>query len=225
MQQPSLLLEADGAEYLAHAVALKEIDALIALLDQFDQGQPGVRVYSSPGLADWLDATGLISIVLERLNEPAKPVRAILFDKRSDSNWSINWHQDRTIAVRERLNVPGFGPWGRKSGIAHVEPPFSVIARMITMRIHLDPVGADNAPLLVALGSHRFGRIDEADIQSVVACSRRLVCVADAGDVWLYRTPILHASERSKAKTRRRVLQVDFSAETLPAPLAWQGIA
>jgi len=47
---------------------------------------------------------------------------------------------------------------------------------------------------------------------------------AEAGDIWLYATPILHASEAAAEPDRRRVLQVDFSAEELPGGLHWLGV-
>ena len=50
------------------------------------------------------------------------------------------------------------------------------------------------------------------------------VCEAEAGDVWLYATPILHASEAAKVPTRRRVLQVDYAAGDLPGGLEWAGV-
>ncbi|WP_367280013.1 hypothetical protein [Sphingomonas sp. LHG3406-1] len=51
-----------------------------------------------------------------------------------------------------------------------------------------------------------------------------LACLAEAGDLWLYATPILHASEVASTPTRRRVLQVDFAAEDLPGGLCWLGV-
>jgi signal transduction histidine kinase len=48
-----------------------------------------------------------------------------------------------------------------------------------------------------------------------------LDCLADAGDVWVYRTPILHASDRAANGRRRRVLQVDYSGDDLPDGLSW----
>ena len=154
----------------------------------------------------------------------ARPVRAILFDKTETANWSLGWHQDRTVVVAERREVPGFGPWTVKAGLPHVAPPFELLARMVTVRIHLDPFGPGNAPLLVAPGSHRFGRVAETDIDSVVARCGIATCLAEAGDVWLYATPILHASNAASVPKRRRVLQVDYAAETLPGGLEWLGI-
>jgi len=71
----------------------------------------------------------------------------------------LAWHQDRTIAVVRRKDIEGFGPWTVKSGWPHVAPPFELLAEMVTLRIHLDPVTEANAPLLIAPGSHRFGRV------------------------------------------------------------------
>jgi ectoine hydroxylase-related dioxygenase (phytanoyl-CoA dioxygenase family) len=151
-------------------------------------------------------------------------VRAILFDKTEAANWSLGWHQDRTIAVEERIDVEGFGPWTMKAGLQHVTPPFAILADMVTLRVHLDPVPAGNAPLLIAPGSHRFGRIAEDDIAGIVDRCGRMACIAEGGDIWLYATPILHASEASHEPQRRRVLQVDFAAIRLPGGLRWLGI-
>ncbi len=149
----------------------------------------------------------------------------MLFDKSAANNWALPWHQDRTIVVRERREAAGFGPWSRKGGLQHVEPPFEVLDRMVTLRVHLDPAGADNAPLLVARGSHRFGRIAEAQVAAVAAGCEELACLADSGDVWLYATPVLHASEAAAAPKRRRVLQLDYAAAPLDGGLEWLGVA
>jgi len=53
-------------------------------------------------------------------------VRGIFFNKTRSSNWKVVWHQDLTIAVRERSDVRGFGPWTMKAGILHVQPPQEV---------------------------------------------------------------------------------------------------
>jgi ectoine hydroxylase-related dioxygenase (phytanoyl-CoA dioxygenase family) len=111
-----------------------------------------------------------------------------------------------------------------KAGLQHVTPPFAILADMVTLRVHLDPVPAGNAPLLIAPGSHRFGRIAEDDIAGIVDRCGRMACIAEGGDIWLYATPILHASEASHEPQRRRVLQVDFAASNLPGGLRWLGV-
>lgn len=128
------------------------------------------------------------------------------------------------IAVRERIEVAGFNPWSRKHGALHVAPPFDVLAKMVTLRIHLDEVDDTNAPLLIAPGSHRMSRIAEREIAGVVATCGTASCLAAAGDVWVYSPPTLHASEGANRPKRRRVLQVDYAARDLPGGLAWLGV-
>lgn len=95
---------------------------------------------------------------------------------------------------------------------------------MVTLRLHLDDVPVTNAPLLVAPGSHRLGRIAEADVPAVVQRCGVAACSAVAGDIWLYATPILHASQTATNPGHRRVLQVDYAARDLPGGLQWLGI-
>jgi hypothetical protein len=197
----------------------------VAFADRLPGNRPGVRVSASRPLRPFLGPEGTIgALAASILGEACRPVRLILFDKNPERNWSLGWHQDRTICVRERRDVPGFGPWTVKHGMHHVEPPFDLLARMVTVRIHLDDVPADNAPLLVAPGSHRLGRIREDMIEAAVQRCGIVACTARAGDVWLYSTPILHASERARRPAQRRVLQVDYSADELQSGLDWAGL-
>lgn len=152
----------------------------------------------------------------------SRPVRILLFNKHVEMNWALGLHQDRTIAVAARREVDGFGPWTVKAGQVHVQPPQGVIDRMLTLRIHLDDVGADSAPLLVLAGSHRFGRLSEAAIDAAAREKPPVACLARRGDVWIYATAIVHGSDAYRAAGgQRRVLQVDYAADDLPGGLAW----
>lgn len=220
-----LELGRDGAELAPLALDSVTFAAVEQALADQPRDVAGVRLFGVEGLTSFLRGDGPIgSLAAQRLGATTRPVRAILFDKTPSANWSLAWHQDRVVAVRERKDVEGFGPWTRKHGALHVAPPFHVLARMLTLRIHLDPVPKTNAPLLVAPGSHRLGRIAEADVPTVVSECGVAACLAEARDVWIYATPILHASERASVATQRRVLQVDYSAENLPGGLQWLGV-
>ena len=126
--------------------------------------------------------------------------------------------------MRDRVVVDGFGPWTSKDGILHVAPPIGVLEGMATLRLHLDDCGEDNAPLMVALGSQRLGRVPANRMIDAVQALPVITCLAAAGDVWAYSTPIVHASERSRFGARRRVLQVDYAAMDLPGGLEWRGL-
>lgn len=198
---------------------------ILSILADVPVERAGTRLFGISGLRELLECRSVIGgLAANYLGAAARPVRSLLLDKSGTSNWALGWHQDRTIAVAERRNVDGFGAWTIKAGILHVEPPTAVQAPMITLRIHLDPVDASNAPLLVAPGSHRMGRIPQADVAAVVQRCGTARCTAEAGDVWAYSTPILHASDASARPRHRRVLQIDYAANELPGGLRWLGI-
>jgi hypothetical protein len=204
------------------AAELRDLEKVVAQLppDQAGirlHGHTGVRRFLVPPRTVWTAAAAV-------LGEYCHPVRAILFDKTASTNWALPWHQDRTIAVCARVDVAGFGPWTVKSGLIHVAPPFELLEGMVTLRVHLDSVPATNAPLLIAPGSHRLGLIGEHDVRSVVEKCGSLVCLAEAGDIWVYATPILHSSEAASNPVHRRVLQVDFAVGDLPGGLRWLGV-
>ncbi len=217
-------LDTDGACHLPGA-ATAALDRIEAALHGVPADRAGVRLHGIPALSALLGADGPIGgIAATVVGTGCRAVRALLFDKTAATNWALGWHQDRTIVVAERRAVPGFGPWTVKQGLRHVAPPPDLLAGMVTMRIHLDPVPQDNAPLLIACGSHRRGRIAEADIAAIVADSPVVACIAGRGDVWLYSTPILHASDAAVRPAARRVVQVDYAACDLPGGLRWLGV-
>ena len=77
-------------------------------------------------------------LVADVLGSNCFTVRGLFLNKTPDSNWKVAWHQDRTIAVRERKDAPHFGPWSIKAGAPHVQSPASVMNNMLSIRLHLD---------------------------------------------------------------------------------------
>lgn len=224
MQPDDLTLAEHGAQ-LFDAALHPHLDGLLSVLSAMPSEQAGIRISRHPVLRPYLAPDGPIGAVASRcLGRTGIAVRAILFDKTSETNWSLAWHQDRTICVRERVEVEGFGPWSIKAGLHHVAPPFDLLSRMVTLRVHLDDVPATNAPLLIAPGSHKSGKIAANKADEMAARCGSVACLAAAGDVWAYATPILHASEPATLPGRRRVLQIDYSADNLPGGLEWLGV-
>ena len=194
----------DGAQRFRSALGVGGLDDIDRAVAVFPPDQAGVRLYGNTALRSFLDASGAAGAIAGSvLGAACRPVRAILFDKAPTMNWSLAWHQDRTIVVAERVDVEGFGPWTVKSGLIHVAPPVEVLASMVTLRVHLDPVPATNAPLLIAPRSHKLGRIPETEVPDVARQHGTFVCVADPGDIWLYATLILHASKAVREPVHR----------------------
>lgn len=189
------------------------------LAAQGGQRRGGVRdLFSrSPATCALVRSAPVRELVEQVLSPNAFAVRAILFDKTPDSNWSVTWHQDRAITVNDRTDVSGFGPWSVKAGIVHVQPPVHVLENMLTIRIHLDPCGADNGALQVIPESHRGGIVPRPPSPH----PPHATCVTSRGGAVLMRPLLWHSSTKAERPTRRRVIHVEFAHNTLPPPLDW----
>jgi hypothetical protein len=186
------------------------------------------RVYGARNvLAAVRDACGLpespaIRTIVEAVLGPgAFVVRGLLFDKLPRANWHVGWHQDKAIAVRERIDVPGFGPWSVKAGVPHVQPPPEVLESMLTLRVHLDDCGEDNGPLRVVPGSHTRGSLGVEQEREAIARGPVRTLTVPAGGVVVMRPLTLHASSPAASPSHRRVVHLEYAAEDLPGGLEW----
>lgn len=146
----------------------EEIDALRQSLGQA-AGAGSRGMLRRPEVARWAQSARFLGLVRPLLPGPVSPVavRGIYFDKSPAANWLVPWHQDLTLALRERREVSGFGPWSVKDGIPHVQPPVALLEKMITLRLHLDDTDETNGALRVVPGSHVHGRLTAAEIQGM----------------------------------------------------------
>ena len=226
-------IEARGFAVVPGVIGGDEVERLLAALEAAGGGE-GVRrresVYAIRNLLEAVPAVRELarSAAVRALVEPVLgggcfAVRGILFDKTPDANWKVAWHQDLTLAVRERREVPGFGPWSEKAGVASVQPPAAVLARMLTVRVHLDDCGPANGPVHVLPGSHAHGRLDAAAIERWRAAAEPVATCVGAGGALVMRPLLLHASSPSTAPAHRRVIHLDFAAHDLPGGLEWHG--
>ncbi|HSY62630.1 MAG TPA: phytanoyl-CoA dioxygenase family protein, partial [Cytophaga sp.] len=81
-------------------------------------------------------------------------VKSIYFDKPETSNWYVAYHQDLTISVDKKIELPDFGPWTVKQNQFAVQPPLEILKNIFTIRIHLDDTNEQNGALKVIPGSH-----------------------------------------------------------------------
>ena len=221
-------IERDGYAIVPHAIAPEVIDKLAAAVGElsrpnvmrrrgglrnlFDQA-PAVRtLVRHPDVRRW---------VCRVLGPDCFAVRAILFDKNETANWSVPWHQDLTIAVRERIDVPGFSSWSVKDRVVHVQPPAIVLQRMLAVRVHVDDCGAENGPLRVLPGSHRAGRLSEAEEAAWRDSAEPTECCVGCGGLLVMRPLLLHASSRISSSAPRRVIHLEYAADPLPGGLMW----
>jgi hypothetical protein len=191
----------------------------LAVLDDFSQTQdrPGKRLDLSITLA----GDTPLSRKLSALFPGYHAVRAVTFNKTEASNWGVPWHQDRIIAVQQRHDVAGFGSWSLKSGAWHCEPPLEILARMLFVRLHLDPTDADSGPMEIAVGSSKEGLVSADRAEKAALKYPIEQCLAARGDVLVLNMLTLHRSRPAIRASTRSTIRVDFSADHLPPPLTW----
>lgn len=148
-------------------------------------------------------------------------VRAILFNKTPNNNWLVPLHQDKTVAVSKEFSEQGWGPWSKKEGVVHVQPPIGVLNSMVTFRIHLDSTNTENGCLAVVPGSHKLGILKQQQISDKFNHLKSLPCPAPEGSALVMRPHLLHSSRKGTAPTQRRVLHVEFSSYELPSGVSW----
>jgi ectoine hydroxylase-related dioxygenase (phytanoyl-CoA dioxygenase family) len=204
------------------------LDALHSLDDSHAVRSKGASTYGVrhlcrlvPAVAELARSAAIRAIVQPILGHDARVVRSLLFDKTPGANWKVPWHQDTTIAVKERRDAEGFGPWSVKADVVHVQPPTAILQRMLTLRVHLDDCGADNGPLRVVPGSHRVGILDVLRARIFREQHGEIACTVFAGDAVLMRPLLLHASSPALAPSHRRVIHLEFASEALPEGLEW----
>jgi ectoine hydroxylase-related dioxygenase (phytanoyl-CoA dioxygenase family) len=161
------------------------------------------------------------SLVEAVLGPNAFAAHGLFFDKTPAANWMVGWHQDRTIAVRERRETSGFTLWTVKAGVPHVQPPVRVLEQMVILRLHLDDADESNGALRVVPGSHQVGLIHEDQIDSWVQRHPPVTCLVPRRGAVLMRPLLLHASSKATRPAHRRVLHLEFAAASLPGGLNW----
>lgn len=217
-------IEDDGFGVVPNVLSQSEVEKLLLTVGSVaGAGRRGLLGMEE--VAEIARSEKVLELVRPIVGSEAKPVRAIYFDKSANGNWLVACHQDVTIAVETRIEVPGFGPWSVKGGVPHVQAPVDLLERMLAVRIHLDDCDESNGALRVLPGTHRLGRLSNERIQQLRSEKSEVVCRARAGDVMLMRPLLLHASSRSQGNGHRRVLHIEYTGVELPARLRWHPTA
>ena len=221
----------DGYFICDDVLSLDEVECLSRTVADLPNREEVRRKQSVYGVRNLLElcpaARGLAAnpnvrrFAMAVLGEGAFAVRAIFFDKVPDANWSLCWHQDNVIAVKQRRDAAGFGAWSRKAGVWQVQPPAEVLAGMIALRVHLDDCGADNGPLRVLPGSHRHGWLDD-ELDAWKRSVPEVICTVRSGGIVAVCPLTLHASAASQAVGHRRVIHIEYAVADLPAGLEWK---
>ena len=226
-------IETNGFTIVDRYLDLESIERLIQNLTILNlaANRAGVRniLELVPNIRQLSQSQQIRSLVTPILGDSARLVRGIFFDKRPGVNWKVPWHQDLTIAVKQRLEVPDYHPWSVKEGITHVRPPMAILEQMLTVRIHLDLTNESNGALKVIPGSHCDGKLTDLDIDRYKQTNPIISIDCEAGGILLMRPLLLHASsmatrssqDEANSSMHRRVIHLEYAAAKLAEGLEW----
>jgi ectoine hydroxylase-related dioxygenase (phytanoyl-CoA dioxygenase family) len=162
----------------------------------------------------------LQQLACEVLGAQAFPFRATWFDKSSGANWLVVWHQDTALPLRERIEMPGWGPWSIKEGISYAHAPADVLSQILALRIHLDDSVAENGPLRVLPSSHTLGLLTDERIHELTEEIAAVDCLVPKGGVMGMRPLLVHSSLKARSEIPRRVLHIEYAAsDSIASPL------
>jgi ectoine hydroxylase-related dioxygenase (phytanoyl-CoA dioxygenase family) len=146
-------------------------------------------------------------------------VKSIYFDKPETSNWFVSYHQDLTISVNQKVEIPGFGPYTKKHDQFAVQPPLNILESNFTIRIHLDDTNEENGALKVIPNSHSKGIYRPETIDWSI--EKEVSCNVARGSIMIMKPLLLHSSGRTTNNQKRRVIHLEFSNQLLPKELQW----
>jgi Phytanoyl-CoA dioxygenase (PhyH) len=204
---PALLGDAESAG-IADAMARRPAAGARDLLDEPWCAKLAHRLQSDARLIDAIPRAHV-------------PVQCTAFEKSPQHNWLVAIHQDLAIPVAARVDHAALGGWSDKGGTWFVQPPVGVLEQLVALRLHVDDCGLDDGPLKVVAGSHRGGRLGDAEAIALRDARGAVACPVPRGGAMLMRPLLLHASSKATGSGRRRVLHFLFGPPRLPYGLAW----
>lgn len=223
-------LKDNGFAVLDRMYSDSEIEAIIAIIETATTKQQlaessanlfAIRqvIKKIPELKSLLFTKTLHELLYSIFEEPCFLTKAIYFDKPSESNWFVAYHQDLSISVDRKESVSNYQNWTFKKGQFGVQPPLDVLENIVTVRIHLDKTEKENGALKVISNSHSKGiyRPETIDWNK----ETEHICEVEKGGIMLMKPLTLHASERTTNHKQRRVLHLEFSTKQLTKPLEW----
>jgi len=209
----------NGFTILPDAISHVACDELIATISSRDTGKAGSRgLLGNKVIAHTANVLRERLLGLGLLGEQHRPVQCSLFAKGDGISWSVTPHQDLSVPVANRVDVPEWGGWSRKENVWFAQPPTAFLENLIAARLQLDSNASETGPLEVVPGSHMLGRLASASVSQ--HAEHRIKCVVPRGGVLVMRPLLIHSSGKPLSPSPRRVLHFLFGP-LLPTGLSW----
>lgn len=163
-------LEENGFSVLSDLYSESEISRILVCIENAEQdGNSFMKtkdlfairqlIINVPELSELLFNRKLTELISDLSESEYFLTKAIYFDKPSESNWFVAYHQDLSISVDKKIELENYVNWTFKKGQNGVQPPIKILQDTITIRVHLDKTDKHNGALKVIPKSHSKGII------------------------------------------------------------------
>ena len=216
-------LKTDGIEIHNSIFTLKEVEIINSEIDKLElENTFGNREFlmNREAILKLILNEKFLNLIKKNVKD-GQIIKSIYFDKPPSSNWIVNWHQDLTLNLKNKIEVKEFSNWRKKKDCYVVKPGIAILDNTFTFRIHLDKCSKNNGALRVIKGSHKLGEIDVRNLTSENVGEIE-TCEVEKGGVLVMKPLILHSSKRVENNLRRRVIHLEISNSKLPNGLKWK---
>ena len=216
----------NGYQIIEHFINSNLLDSLRSAISHNTKNQSdyGIRnLHHKISVVNNLATSELVlNTIQQHTNAQSfKLIKAIFFNKSLKYNWSVAWHQDKTIAVKNKVLHPDFKNWTVKQGVSHVQPPLYILEKITTIRIALDSTDSNNGALKVIPRSHKSGILNQQEINQITQQQSAISCSLKAGDALIIHPLILHSSNKSISNNERRTIHLEYSSGEVNSGLDW----
>ena len=131
-------LEENGYSVLTDLYSDDEISEIITCIENAEQdGNSFMKtkdlfairqlIKNVPELSDLLFNKKLTELISDLSESEYFLTKAIYFDKPSESNWFVAYHQDLSISVGKKADLENYVNWTFKKGQYGVQPPIEIL--------------------------------------------------------------------------------------------------
>jgi ectoine hydroxylase-related dioxygenase (phytanoyl-CoA dioxygenase family) len=156
----------------------------------------------------------LLAVARCILGPGAYPFRATMFEKTTDANWLVVWHQDTALPLRHQQETAGWGPWSVKEDVIYAHAPVSALSQVVALRVHLDDSTSQNGPLRVLPATHTLGVLSDDAIHQLAQDIAPVECCVPRGGIVAMKPLVVHSPSKSQSECARRVLHIEYAANT-----------
>ena len=208
MKEPGFWIKED-------VISTEQCDALAAALESCrDRLRAGMRnLMAVPEVRELAHSRPMVEFAEDVMGVTMTPFKATLFAKTGKVNWLVAFHQDTALPITGSTSVNGWGPESIKDGIIFAHAPTRALAKVLALRLHLDPSDEDNGPLRVIPNSHHHRFEDEQEFQQTIDTSKPATCLVGKGGIIAMSPLLLHASSKCRLNLPRRVLHIEYTID------------